>query len=104
MTLNEAIAELVILHEHSMMPAVFKPSIQKIIETVSEYEEPSADADLEGYSDNRWKAAYERGKRHGITTCGECVHLHDNDCPMLWGRQLDDFCSWAEREGEDATD
>lgn len=45
-----------------------------------------------------------RGKRHGITTCGECVHLHDNDCPMLCGRQLDDFCSWAEREGEDETD
>ena len=41
MTLNAAIIELVILHEHPMMPAVFKPSIQKIIETVSECEEPS---------------------------------------------------------------
>ena len=42
MTLNGAIAELVMLHEHSMMPDVFKPSIQNIIETVSECEEPSA--------------------------------------------------------------
>lgn len=42
MTLNGAIAELVMLHEHSMMPDVFKPSIQKIIETVSECEEPPA--------------------------------------------------------------
>ena len=40
MTLRGAIAELVILHEHSMMPEIFKGSLQKIIETVSECEEP----------------------------------------------------------------
>ena len=42
MTLNGAIAELAILHEHPMMPDIFKSAIQKIIETVSECEEPSA--------------------------------------------------------------
>lgn len=39
MTLNGAIMELVMLSEHPMMPVIFKPSIQKIIETVSECEE-----------------------------------------------------------------
>lgn len=40
MTLNGAIMELVMLSEHPIMPVIFKPSIQKIIETVSECEEP----------------------------------------------------------------
>lgn len=39
MTLNGAIMELVMLSEHPMMPVIFKPSTQKIIETVSECEE-----------------------------------------------------------------
>ena len=42
MTLNGAIAELVILREHSMMPEIFKGSLDKVIETISECEEPSA--------------------------------------------------------------
>lgn len=38
MTINGAIMELVMLCEHPMMPNFFKPSIQKIIETISEAE------------------------------------------------------------------
>ena len=40
MTINGAIMQLVELHENSMMPEFFKPSIQKVIETISEVEEP----------------------------------------------------------------
>ena len=40
MTLNGAITELVVLHEHPMMPCVFKPGIQHVIETLAEVEEP----------------------------------------------------------------
>ena len=38
MTLNGAITELVLLSEHPMMPVIFKPGIQKVIETISELE------------------------------------------------------------------
>lgn len=39
MTLNGAIMQLVELSEHSMMPVIFRPAIQKVIETISELEE-----------------------------------------------------------------
>ena len=39
MTLNGAIMQLVELSEHPMMPVVFRPLIQKVIETISELEE-----------------------------------------------------------------
>ena len=42
MTLNEAIMQLVEMRENSMMPEVFKPYFDKVIETVSECEKPSA--------------------------------------------------------------
>ena len=47
MTINGAIMELVMLCEHPMMPNFFKPSIQKVIETISEAElvEPTDTAD-----------------------------------------------------------
>lgn len=41
MTLNGAIAELVRLTQHPMMPSIFIPSLDKVIETISECEEPS---------------------------------------------------------------
>lgn len=47
MTLNGAITELVLLSEHPMMPVIFRPAIQKVIETISELEaqpEPCEDA------------------------------------------------------------
>lgn len=39
MTLNGAIMQLVELSEHPMMPVIFRPAIQKVIETISELEE-----------------------------------------------------------------
>lgn len=47
MTINGAIMELVMLCEHPMMPNFFKPSIQKVVETISEAElvEPTDTAD-----------------------------------------------------------
>ena len=41
MTLNGAIMQLVELRESSMMPEAFKPCFDKVIETISECEEPS---------------------------------------------------------------
>ena len=42
MTLNGAIMQLVELRESSMMPEALKPCFDKVIETISECEEPSA--------------------------------------------------------------
>ena len=37
-----------------------------------------------------------------IIRCGECRHLHDNDCPVVgWGRDDDDYCAWAERDNDE---
>lgn len=50
MTLNGAIMQLVEMRENSMMPEVFKPYFDKVIETVSECEEPtSVQSDLGKY-------------------------------------------------------
>ena len=40
MTLNGAIMQLVEMRENSMMPIFFKPCFDKVIETISECEEP----------------------------------------------------------------
>lgn len=45
MTLNGAITQLVLLSEHPMMPVIFRPAIQKVIETISE---------LEAQPEQRW--------------------------------------------------
>ena len=42
MTLNGAIMQLVELRESSMMPEALKPCFDKVIETISECEEPPA--------------------------------------------------------------
>ena len=31
-----------------------------------------------------------------IIRCRDCIHAHDHDCPVNWGRTDDDYCSWAE--------
>lgn len=41
MTLNEAIMQLVEMRENSMMPDLFKPYFDKVIETISKCVEPS---------------------------------------------------------------
>lgn len=51
MTLNEAIMQLVLLSEHPMMPVIFRPTIQKVIETISE---------LEAQPELRWIPCSER--------------------------------------------
>ena len=62
MTLNGAITELVLLSEHPMMPVIFKPGIQKVIETISELEaQPEQRTDL-------LKAEIKRMKR-SFTIC-----------------------------------
>lgn len=43
MTIQGAISQLVALKENSMMPSFFKPYFEKIIETVSDYVETSAE-------------------------------------------------------------
>lgn len=42
MTLNGAIMQLVEMRENSMMPICFKPYFDKVIETISECEEPNS--------------------------------------------------------------
>ena len=35
--------------------------------------------------------------QHEIIMCKDCTHIHDNDCPIDWGKTDYDFCSYAER-------
>jgi hypothetical protein len=57
MTLYGAISNLVMMREHPMMPSMFYSSLDKIIETVSECEEPETN-----YSEipNNWIPCSER--------------------------------------------
>ena len=41
MTMNGAITELIILRENSSMPDYFRPSLQKVIETLKENSKPA---------------------------------------------------------------
>ena len=81
MTLNGAITELVLLSEHPMMPVIFRPAIQKVIETISE---------LEAQTEQRWISVTERlpeddtvvlvcGKNGGVYTA-----IHNNS--KTWKR------------------
>lgn len=68
MTLNGAITELVMMIEHPMMPAFFKSSLDKVIETVSECEEPSPNS---SESPNGWisckKKLPEKSEKYEVT-------------------------------------
>lgn len=35
-----------------------------------------------------------------VVRCKDCIHLHDHDCPIDWGKTDDDYCSFGEREDE----
>lgn len=35
-----------------------------------------------------------------IIMCKDCIHIHDNDCPIDWGKTDYDFCSYAERRAD----
>lgn len=83
MTLNGAIMQLVEMRENSLMPAFFKPYFDKVIETVSECEEPSA--------------------QPKIVRCKECEHYDDGLCRRWKYSHVtseDSFCSGAERREE----
>ena len=62
MTLNGAITELVMMRENPMMPVVFKSSLDKVIETISECEEPSNSSE----SPNGWISCDEQLPEEGV--------------------------------------
>lgn len=35
-----------------------------------------------------------------IVRCKDCMHLHDHECPISWGKTDDDYCSFAEQKDE----
>ena len=78
MTINGAIMELVMLCEHPMMPNFFKPSIQKVIETISEAElvEPTDKADTPQTDCHRNGIKTENGEY-----IYECIGCSQTDCP-----------------------
>ena len=67
MTLNGAIMQLIEMRENSMMPEVFKPYFDKVIETVSECEEPSIISERK-----KGKWIYVNG--HTAINCSACYH------------------------------
>ena len=82
MTLNGAIMQLVELNENPMMPDIFKPAIQKVIETISECEEP------------------KRGKWiEVVVTKGCCCHSGMNICDSYAFQ-----CSECKELADNATD
>ena len=69
MTLNGAITELVLLSEHPMMPVIFRPAIQKVIETISE---------LEAQPGQRWIPVTERLPKESCYDDGDYVDPSDS--------------------------
>ena len=63
MTKNGAIAQLKELRDNSMMPSLFKHSFDKVIETVSELEEPK-------HGEWMWGV-----KKRKCSICGEIIHI-----------------------------
>lgn len=68
MTLNGAIMQLVEMRENSMMPEVFKPYFDKVIETVSECEEPSM---IPERKKGKWIRDAVWFTRYHCSQCGE---------------------------------
>lgn len=68
MTLYRAIIDLVMMKEHPMMPSMFYSSLDKIIETISEYEESKQ---KKGY----W---IDTGSGQECSECHEIQYGYDN--------------------------
>lgn len=71
MTLNGAIMQLVEMRENSMMPEVFKPYFDKVIETISECEERKNGKwlpDNNNYYEERFICSV-CGKSYKVDTC-----------------------------------
>lgn len=32
-----------------------------------------------------------------VIRCKDCEHMHDNDCPIHWGKTETDYCSYGEQ-------
>ena len=79
MTLNGAIMQLVEMRMNSMMPEVFKPYLDKVIETVSECEEPSM---IPERKKGKWEVCdildyAQRPSGRKILRCPFCGYLTD---------------------------
>ena len=66
MTLNGAIMQLVEMRENSMMPEVFKPYFDKVIETVSECEVPFAQPEIVRCKDCKTRFCPECGQEKEV--------------------------------------
>ena len=65
MTINGAITQLVMMTENSMMPNIFRPALNKVIETISELEpEPRKKGKWKLRTDERFDIDYYK--------CSEC--------------------------------
>ena len=95
MTLNGAIMQLAEMRENSMMSEVFKPYFDKVIETVSECEEPSTMSE-------RKKGKWIPDNNNYIEErfiCSACGRSYKVDTCM--GKPMWDFCPCgADMRGE----
>lgn len=97
MTINGAIMELVMLCEHPMMPNFFKPSIQKVIETISEAElvEPTYEADTpQTETQNSNKNSNVISVYDGVSEAVRCAMCSN---PNKSDRGCDGACSYDEK-------
>ena len=82
MTINGAIMQLVEMRENSMMPMVFKPYFDKVIETISECEEP--------HSQPQWVPCSERLPKYEMDVLLQfnsnmCVgYYHPSESWIIW--------------------
>lgn len=74
MTLNGAIMQLFEMRENSMMPEVFKPYFDKVIETVSECEEPRK---------GEWQTHYDGLTGNMEVRCSFCHAKSSIDAELL---------------------
>lgn len=74
MTLNGAIMQLVEMREDSMMPEMFRPCFDKVIETVSECEEPRR---------GEWQSHYNALTGDMEVRCSACHAKSSIDAELL---------------------
>lgn len=51
-------------------------------------------------TDEALSVAIQALKAEPVVYCKDCIHLHDHDCPIDWGKTDDDYCSFGERKDE----
>lgn len=85
MTLNGAIMQLVEMRENSMMPEIFKPYFDKVIETISECEEPSAQPERKT---GRWIRSSNKLVPYYCSSCTGRFNYEWNFCPNCGAKML----------------